>query len=368
MTSRARKTSALIAIPAIGISAMAVTALTSQTAGAAASDTCDAALITVNLSDDANNAVKLADGRYLVNTTGNVYLKAGDATGDELAFKTAYDNAIETPTWTTRGKNSPVAGFHGAAIFDAYQAQLGTTNKPPYPADITSLTNPAAQDAARAEWRADADGRIADFSADVDRRHAALTLALADNPNMATVDPALKAHIDDEVAKLETIQLSIGRTLQMPQISWNAFVTHYNRIVDPANWSYGISMTPTVEHIDAIGGKSSPAAEASASTAAAAAIGATQQVVATTDSAGNFTYTIFGVKADAYLDAGTRGDLTCSQLTSTIAETKAPTDYLIDPNTYTVSSGPDGTGSQNVTNERVDQTPPPPPVHTSTGL
>lgn len=336
-------------------STMTVVGLTTQSANAVATDTCDKSLITITKTDSTNGAL-LANATYVVQTSGDVYVKAGDATGEEAAFKTAFNNSMDNTTAAPEFW----ASDEGVAIDGAYQETLGTT-KASYPTDITGITNPAVQASALSNWQADSDGKIAAFEADVQTRLDALNLALTENPTLASVDSGFHAEVVAERDKLQDVADAIDTAKTTG--TWATFTAAYDTMVDPANWSYGLSTSPSVEYRDSITGQSFSDANA----AAATSIGASQSVVITTDANGNAEFTLFGVK-DAYYDDATRGDLTCDQLEATVNESQAPSGYVLDTADYTATSLADETGALSLTNDPENLDDPTVPIRTNTGL
>ncbi|WP_341923999.1 hypothetical protein [Nocardioides psychrotolerans] len=329
-----------------------------NSAFAAASATCDAALFTIRAEDSVTGAV-LAGARFQVKSdlalAATTFVRAGNHVASGGAFKDAFvaqdDGFYTTP--------------QGQALQGASQETLGTNNKPLNPPDITGTLSINGL-AAYLEWVLDADGRIAAFKADVERRLAALQAADAAFPDLATQDPLLDAHIAAEIAKLVALLVNIDVSLNSAG-NLLAFETAYDQFTNPANWTYGLSENPSVALKDDVVARSWP----DSSSAAAAAVQALPLVSGlTTDAGGETVFTTFGV-AQAYADRNTHGDTTCSQQVALVSAIVAPVGYVLDgvSNTFTtVASDGTGIGSITFTFTPESVVDPVVPVITSTGL
>lgn len=328
-----------------------------QPAFAGESSQCYASQFTINKTD-ADTGEALSGAQFKVTLPSGVYALAGDHADKMPDFKTAFDAAA--------------ADFYGTPAGTAYAAaqqdELGTVF-PGYPVDITGLTDPAVQTSAMASWKADGDGTIAALKADTQRRLDAINAALAANPTLQAVDPDTYDATIAEQTKLTTVIAGINEALAAT--TWADFTAAYNKLADTSNWSYGLNREPSVQYKDSVAGSDFAAMNASGATA----IGATETITVTTDATGVATFTVFGMK-DTYLDDGTRGDRSCSQLTANLQEMVAPNGYTLNEQVRNeaIKSGtfnpefPVTTGSVTITNSKWNSPTPEPPTRTSTGI
>jgi hypothetical protein len=363
------------------LAAFAVGSLTliggTQVANAAINPTCDASVLTVHLTDSTSGA-PLANATYEFTTSGNVFVKAGNAMTDQAAFRAAYDG----PTSTLGQASAQAFADHLSA---GTQDTLGT-NPVVYPDNFAGFTDPVAQQLAVTEF--ENSQKWADFKADAAARLAGINDTFWKVSGTAgygaSVDPEYDAALNEARNKaiaLNNIINNLSNELaRHDETGYNNAVNIYNQLVDPANWVYGISHDPSQQVIDLVhkqyDGADTTADRASANAEAAAAVGATQTVTVVTDGNGDAVVTTFGVKDGVY-QGGTRGDQTCSQQTSGTTETQQPVGY--HPNyvgtPYTVQSDDTASGRLDLVNDPitdVDLTDggdtPDAPIKTSTGI
>lgn len=352
-----------VALAMAAVASLASLATPTEVANAAASPTCDMGTVVLTLQD-AQTGVGIPGADYRLNTANSVFVKGGDFRHEKDAFKNAFTNYMET--------QAPGGTFNASAIGTAFDAAsqetLGTT-KAPYPYNTNT-------ESGKTLWQADNDGSVAAFRADAANRLAKLKAAQDAYAGFVGVDARFDADISEAVADMQAVVDATDAALVEPDLT--AFQGQLNTLLDPNNWHYGIDTTPSVELKDRVvwnvlPGNGMGPIFADANAFAAAQIGATNVGSITTQGGGVERLTVFSVAND-YLDAGTRGNLTCSQMTVDLTETQAAGGYVLDPATYSAAMPPFGggvmgSGEITLTNLRATvQDDPTPPVRTTTGL
>lgn len=360
-----RKRLAGMTLAAIAVGSLASLATLTPSATAAASPTCDVGILQL-WKTDAETGTYLSGAVYDVETSGNVYVLPGNALDQRDAFKNAFLNYMET--------QAPGGTFDASAIGTAFaaasQETLGTI-KASYPPNATT-------EASKAVWQADSQGIVAAFRDDVQTRLTALEAAQTAYAGFVGVDPRFDAHISEAVNEMQAVLNATDAALVEPDLA--TFVAQLDTLSAASNWHYGLNITPSVELQDRVvwnmpTGSMAPVFN-DANAYAAGVIGATQATSVTTAPMGGYNganATTFGVKP-AYNDEGTRGDLTCSQMTVDLTETTAPNGYILDTTTYPaalppVAAGTQGAGEIYLSNLPANgDTDPTPPIRTTTGL
>lgn len=319
-------------------------------AQAGESTTCDASVVTIHKTDEAD-ATPLAGAVFKVTTPEGVYLLPGDETEVAPAYHSAFSQAVEE---ASAFYETP----QGQALQAAYITALGT-EAPTYPADITGLTDPVVQARAMTEFQQDSTGLLGAFRDDVATRLTAMNAALTANPDLQAQAPGFFDYAIQEVAKMEVVNAAVATVSTTSD--WGTFVNSFEKLTDTANWSYGFSTEPGVRYQDII----TEPDFGLGNEAAAAEVGATTELEVTTGGDGKATFTLLGVK-EAYIKGDTRGDLTCDHLNVSLVEVEAPEGYQLVGTEYSVESAADGTGFLEVTNSKVGVTPAPEPEPTPT--
>lgn len=330
---------------ALALCAVAGVSITVTPAVAGENPTCDAAVMTLHKVDGETDA-PLGGAEFTVTPAAGIFALTGDQRALEPDFKSAFTEALEA---STDFSSTP----EGESIEAAYTINLGTS-MPPYPADITDYTT-NLQTVMEA-YQTDPWGDVAAFRNDAERRLDALNAALEANSNLAQLDPAFYEHVTGEAEKLAGVLAAVE--VMMTTDSWDEFVAAYDLATDADNWSYGINREVSVQYQDAI----APPNVAEANAAAAEAIDAVAPLTIVTADDGTATFTLFGVKANAYLDQGSRGDLTCDQLTGDLVEITAPPGYVLTEGTYTIAADESASGSVKVANLKQAAVVPPTPT------
>lgn len=331
----------------------------SITAYAGEGDQCYVSTITLNNVENSDAGIKLNNGLFRVNLPTGIYGVAGD-TANTVGpqWKKAFDDEIAKTNWLT----TTDAGKAWAA---ASQAALGTTNHPGYPTDITDV-NASVRVTALADWQKDAGQLIEKTRADAQRRLDAIDKALSANPELQKVDKPSYDHAVAQKTKLTTLlsNLNTAKTTK----DWAAFTKAYDAMVNPANWSYGLAKTVSVQYQDQI----TKTEIAKLNEVVGAKLGKnTFDVRITKD--GQIKFVIFGMNA-VYSDAGTRGDNTCEQLTGRVTQVTPPPDHDPNPDPKDFTSTPPGdngeppTGTVTIPNDKSNRPKPPAPRITTTGI
>lgn len=333
--------------------------------------TCDNSVVTLTLADSQTGAL-LPNAYYTVKTSPNTFLLAGAHPELQEVFKKAYNDSFPIYLDSEKG------GFYKTA----FASTLGY-DKPPYPQDITALTDNEARNRAFRDFKEDREGTLAALRADAQRRYDALNNVVINSGGAAYYDSKLDQHTVNQRTKLGYLLQGVNNVKNA--YSWEYFVENYRMIVSLDNWSYGIILFPSLYFSDRLAANDigNPRADVilkqwwlEGNQEAAEAIQAKDTLTLQTDSEGKLVYTVFGV-AEGYKgvvadwdsrNRDVRGQESCSHIKGTIQESVAPENYKLDSTVYNVASLDNQTFSLALTNDPINHPIPEVPIFTDTGV
>lgn len=367
--------------------AVALTGLTVFGGGAAEEavagvlPTCDAGVVTLTKTDDADGSV-LAGATFEIPAKAGVFFKEGTSTAaDEQSFREAFNAEFGVLTTTEAGQ----------ALDAVYVDKLG--DHPGFPNDITGLST--SNDAIRAEvlkdWQAKAtvDGTaLQKMIADLDTRIELVDKALDLNTGLEAGDPVVYKDLTDTKTSLDTMKERVDSMISTTD--WATFVEDYKFVTNVGNWKLGLGVEVSAKYVDILNGHDNKTKFDEANGKAAETVGASETITITTDENGQAQFSVFGVDftygdnsisevgEDGNLLRGnaatSRGSNTCIQIAGILNEVLAPDGYVLDQSDESWAFDPDADGdiattTMSVTNTKVDPVvPPKDPIRNNGGI